>query len=67
LQRGSTGEVDSAISEIKGVLSQKTARLVVFRLGMATARTWRDLSKVIAGVKFTDGVPVTAMANQRAA
>ena len=57
----------------KGALSQKTARLMVFKLVMAAARTWRRLKGetflplVIAGVTFTDGVAVTATADQRAA
>ncbi len=57
----------------KGALSQKTARLMVFKLVMAASNTWRRLKgenrlpMVIAGVKFTDGVAVTATANQRAA
>ncbi len=57
----------------KGALSQKTARLMVFKLIMAAARTWRrlkgenQLPMVIAGVKFTDGVAVTATSDQRAA
>lgn len=57
----------------KGALSHKTARLMVFKLVMAAARTWRRLKgenclpMVIAGVKFTDGVAVTTDAHQRAA
>ena len=57
----------------KGALSQKTARLMVFKLVMAAAKTWRRLKGetvlplVIAGVTFTDGVAVTATADQRAA
>ena len=57
----------------KGALSQKTARLMVFKLVMAASKTWRRLKgenrlpMVIAGVKFTDGVAVTATADQRAA
>lgn len=50
----------------KGALSQKTARLMVFKLVMAASKTWRrlkgenQLPKVIEGVKFTDGVAITA-------
>ena len=48
----------------KGALSQETARLMVFKLVMAAARTWRRLKgenrspKVIEGVTFKDGVEV---------
>jgi putative transposase len=48
----------------KGALSQKTARLMVFKLVMAASKTWRrlkgqnQLPKVVEGVKFTDGVAV---------
>jgi transposase-like protein len=50
----------------KGALSQETARLMVFKLVVAAARTWRrlkgenQLPKVIEGVTFKDGVEVTA-------
>lgn len=50
----------------KGALSQKTARLMVFKLVMAASKTWRrlrgenQLPKVVEGVKFTDGVAITA-------
>jgi len=49
----------------KGALSQETAKLMVFKLVMAAARTWRrlkgenQLPKVIEGVRFKDGVKVT--------
>jgi putative transposase len=49
----------------KGALSQETAKLMVFKLVMAAARTWRrlkgenQLPKVIEGVTFRDGVEVT--------
>jgi transposase-like protein len=48
----------------KGALSQETARLMVFKLIMAAARSWRrlkgenQLPKVIEGVTFKDGVEV---------
>lgn len=48
----------------KGALSQDTARLMVFKLVTAAAKTWRrlkgenQLPKVIEGVKFTNGVEV---------
>ena len=50
----------------KGALSQETARLMVFKLIMAAARTWRrlkgenQLPKVIDGVRFQDGIEVAA-------
>lgn len=46
----------------KGALSQKTAKLMVFKLVQAAAKTWRRLTganqlpQVIEGVTFTDGV-----------
>ena len=46
----------------KGTLSQKTARLMVYKLVQAAAKGWRrlkganQLPMVIEGVKFTDGV-----------
>jgi putative transposase len=49
----------------KGALSQKTARLMVFKLVMAAAKTWRrlkgenQLPRIIEGVRFADGVAVT--------
>ena len=57
----------------KGALSQETAKLMVFKLVMAAARTWRrlkgenQLPKVIEGVTFKDGVEVTAADAQDAA
>jgi putative transposase len=48
----------------KGALSQDTARLMVFKLVMAAAKTWRrlkgenQLPKVIQGVTFKNGVEV---------
>jgi putative transposase len=57
----------------KGALSQNTARLMVFKLVIAASKTWRRLKgenrlpMVVAGVKFTDGVAVNAMSDQRAA
>ena len=57
----------------KGALSQDTARLMVFKLVMAAAKTWRrlkgenQLPKVIQGVTFTDGVEVTNAPAQSAA
>ena len=57
----------------QGALSQHTARLMVFKLVMAAAKTWRRLSgenqlpKVVRGVTFRDGVEVTDTPAQTAA
>ena len=57
----------------KGALSQDTARLMVFKLVMAAAKTWRrlkgenQLPKVVQGVTFTDGVEVINTPAQSAA
>jgi putative transposase len=57
----------------KGSLSRKTARLMVFKLVMAAAQTWRrlkgenQLPKVVEGVKFQDGIEVIQMPSQSAA
>ena len=57
----------------KGALSQDTARLMVFKLVMAAAKTWRrlkgenQLPKVIQGVMFRDGVEVINTPKQTAA
>jgi transposase-like protein len=57
----------------KGALSQDTARLMVFKLVLAAAKTWRrlrgekQLPKVIQGVTFRDGVEVTNAPEQTAA
>ena len=57
----------------KGALSQDTTRLMVFKLVMAAARTWRKLKgenqlpKVIQGVTFRDGVEVINTSQQTAA
>ena len=48
----------------KGSLSSTTARLMVFKLVVAASKTWRrlkgtnQLPKVIAGVRFNDGIEV---------
>jgi transposase-like protein len=58
---------------IKGALSQDTARLMVFKLVMAAAKTWRrlkgenQLPKVIAGVTFRNGVEIINTPEQNAA
>jgi putative transposase len=57
----------------KGALSQATARLMVFKLVMTAAKTWRrlkgenQLPKVIQGITFTNGVEVTRTPAQSAA
>jgi putative transposase len=57
----------------RGALSQDTARLMVFKLIMAAAKTWRrlkgenQLPKVIAGVIFRNGVERTKPSNHSAA
>lgn len=49
----------------KGALSQKTAKLMVFTLIQAAAKSWRRLNgrnqlpKIIDGIKFRNGVEVT--------
>jgi transposase-like protein len=57
----------------KGALSPKTAKLMVFKLVNAAAKTWRRLNgenqlpKVVQGVKFQNGIEVTEMTAHRAA
>jgi putative transposase len=57
----------------KGALSQDTARLMVFKLVMAAAKTWRrlkgenQLPKVVQGVTFRNGVEVINTPAQNAA
>ncbi len=57
----------------KGALSQKTARLMVFKLVMAASKTWRRLKgenhlpRIIEGVRFADGVAVIAEITKDAA
>jgi transposase-like protein len=57
----------------KGALSQGTARLMVFKLVMAAAKTWRrlkgenQLPKVVQGITFRNGVEVTDTPAQNAA
>src|SRR6476659_1851488 len=57
----------------KGALSAKTAKLMVFKLGTAAAKTWRrlkgenQLPKVVQGVKFKNGIEVTEMPAHHAA
>ena len=57
----------------KGSLSQRTARLMVFKLVMAAAKTWRrlkgenQLPMVVEGIKSADGVAITTTPDQHAA
>jgi transposase-like protein len=57
----------------KGSLSPITAKLMVFKLVIAASRTWRrlkgtnQLPKVIAGVRFNDGIEVIHMPANHAA
>jgi putative transposase len=57
----------------KGALSPTTAKLMVFKLVMAAAKSWRrlkgenQLPKVVAGVTFRDGTEVIARPDHRAA
>jgi putative transposase len=57
----------------KGSLSPTTARLMVFKLVMAASKTWRrlkgtnQLPKVIAGVRFNDGIEVIQLPANHAA
>ena len=57
----------------KGALSSTTARLMVFKLVIAASKTWRrlkgtnQLPKVIAGVRFNDGIEVIRMPANHAA
>jgi transposase-like protein len=57
----------------KGALSPTTAKLMVFKLVMAAAKTWRRLKgenllpKVVAGVTFKDGIELTDVPTDRAA
>jgi len=51
----------------KGSLSQKTAKLMVFKLILAAAKTWRrlkgqnQLPKLVEGVRFQNGIEVIEM------
>ena len=57
----------------KGCVSQKTARIMVFKLVIAASKTWRrlkgqnQLPKLIEGIRFADGVAVTATSANSAA
>jgi len=51
----------------KGSLSPTTTKLMVFKLVIAASKTWRrlkgtnQLPKLIAGVRFNDGIEVIQM------
>jgi transposase-like protein len=57
----------------KGSLSPTTARLMVFKIVIAASKTWRrlkgtnQLPKLIAGVRFNDGIEVIRMPANHAA
>jgi putative transposase len=57
----------------KGCLSNKTALAMIFKLAEAAERRWRrlnghhQLSKIILGVRFTDGIEVVRSQAQAAA
>ena len=57
----------------KGSLSSTTARLMVFKLVIAASKTWRrlkgtnQLPKIIAGVRFKDGIEVIEVPANHAA
>src|ERR1700704_449155 len=57
----------------KGALSAKTAKLMVFKLVTAAAKTWRrlkgenQLPKVVQGVRFQNGIEVIEMPAHHAA
>ncbi|MCP2223693.1 transposase-like protein [Bradyrhizobium elkanii] len=57
----------------KGALSPTTAKLMVFKLVIAASKTWRrlkgtnQLPKVIAGVRFNDGIEVIQVPANHAA
>jgi len=60
--------IESAFATVrmKGALSQNTARLMVFKLVMTAAKSWRrlqgqnQLPKVVSGVTFRDGIEVAS-------
>ena len=57
----------------KGSLSSTTAKLMVFKLVIAASKTWRRLKganhlpKIVAGVKFQDGIEVLEVPENHAA
>jgi putative transposase len=57
----------------KGSLSPTTAKMMVFKLVIAASNTWRrlkgtnQLPKIVAGVRFTDGIEVIQVPANHAA
>ncbi|MEY9181318.1 transposase-like protein [Bradyrhizobium sp. USDA 326] len=57
----------------KGSLSPTSAKLMVFKLVIAASKTWRrlkgtnQLPKIIAGVRFNDGIEVIQVPANHAA
>jgi putative transposase len=57
----------------KGALSAKTAKLMVFKLVTAAAKTWRrlkgenQLPKIVQGIKFQNGIEIIEMPAHHAA
>lgn len=75
-----TNPIESVFSTVrhrtvrtKGALSQKTARLMVFKLVTAAARTWRKLKgenllpRIVQGVRFANGIEIEQPQSQHAA
>ena len=64
---------ESVFATVQGALSAKTAKLMVFKLVNAPAKTWlrlndeNQLPKVVQGVKFKNGIEVTEMPAHHAA
>jgi hypothetical protein len=62
---GQTGDPSARFDDAKGALSAKTAKLMVFKLVKAAAKTWRrlkeenQLPKVVQGVKIQNRIEVT--------
>ncbi len=78
--RRTTNPIESVFATVrhrsvrtKGALSPTTAKLMVFKLVRAAAKSWRRLKgenqvpKLVAGVTFRDGTEVIARPDHRAA
>ncbi len=78
--RRTTNPIESVFATVrhrsvrtKGALSPTTAKLMVFKLVMAAAKSWRRLNgknhlpKLVAGVTVRDGTEVIAHPDHRAA
>jgi len=67
------GTVRHRTVRTKGSLSPKTAKLMVFKLVDAASKTWRrlkgtnQLPKIVAGVRFVDGIEASQTIESRAA